>query len=37
MVGALLAVAVGLVVFTVMAFLRSSPPTVDFTAGHQAG
>lgn len=36
-VGALLAVAVGLVVFTVMAFLRSSPPTVDFTTGHQQG
>ncbi len=36
-IGALFAVAVGLVVFTVMAFLRSSPPTVDFTAGHQAG
>jgi len=36
-VGALLAVAVGLVVFTAMAFLRSSPPTVDFTAGHQPG
>jgi len=30
-------VAVGLVVFTTMAFLRSSPPSVDFTAGHQAG
>jgi hypothetical protein len=30
-------VAVGLVVFTVMAFLRSSPATVDFTVGHQAG
>jgi hypothetical protein len=36
-VGVFFAVAVGLVVFTVMAFLRSSPPTVDFTAGHQAG
>ncbi|HUY21647.1 MAG TPA: hypothetical protein VMV22_04845 [Acidimicrobiales bacterium] len=34
---ALFAVAVGLVVFAVMAFLRSSPPTVDFTSGHQAG
>jgi hypothetical protein len=31
------AVAVGLVVFTTMAFLRSSPPTVDFAAGHQNG
>ena len=36
-VGVLFAVAVGLVVFTVMAFLRSSPPTVDFTSGHQPG
>jgi hypothetical protein len=35
--GALFAAAVGLVVFMVMAFLRSSPPTVDFTAGHQPG
>lgn len=35
--GALLAVAVALVVFTVMAFVRSSPPTVDFTANHQPG
>jgi len=35
--GVLLAIAVGLVVFTVMAFIRSSPPTVDFTAGHQPG
>jgi hypothetical protein len=33
----LFGVAVGLVVFTVMAFLRSSPSTVDFTTGHQAG
>ena len=30
-VGAVFAVAVGLTVFAVMAFLRSSPPTVDFT------
>ncbi|HXQ62609.1 MAG TPA: hypothetical protein VN796_09765 [Acidimicrobiales bacterium] len=36
-VGALLGVAVGLVVFTVMAFLRSSPSTVDFATGHQPG
>lgn len=36
-VGALFAIAVGLVVFTVMAFLRSSPPTVDFASGHQSG
>jgi hypothetical protein len=35
--GVLFGVAVGLVIFTVMAFLRSSPPTVDFTVGHQAG
>ncbi|MCU1489897.1 MAG: hypothetical protein JWM85_1302 [Acidimicrobiaceae bacterium] len=35
--GALFAVAVGLVVMTVMAFLRSSPPTVNFASGHQAG
>ena len=27
----------GLVVFTAMAFIRSSPPTVDFTTGHQPG
>jgi hypothetical protein len=36
-VGVLFAVAVGLVVFTVMAFLRSSPATVDFATGHQSG
>ena len=36
-VGVLFAVAVGLIVFTAMAFLRSSPPTVDFASGHQAG
>jgi hypothetical protein len=30
-------VAVALVVFTSMAFLRSSPPTADFATGHQAG
>ena len=35
--GVLLAVAVGLVVFTAMAFIRTSPPTVDFTVGHQPG
>lgn len=34
---ALLAIVLGLVIFTVMAFLRSSPPTLDFTAGHPAG
>ena len=33
----LFAVVLCLVVFTVMAFLRSSPATVDFTQGHQAG
>lgn len=36
-VAALLALAAGLAVFTAMAFLRTSPPTVDFTSGHQAG
>jgi hypothetical protein len=35
--GAALAAIVGLVVFGAMAFLRSSPPTVDFTAHHRAG
>jgi len=35
--GVLLAVAAGLVVFTVMAFIRTSPSTVDFTTGHQPG
>lgn len=33
----LLALAAALSVFTAMAFLRSSPPTVDFTSGHQLG
>jgi hypothetical protein len=33
----LFAGAVGLVVFTAMAFLRSSPSTVDFTVGHEPG
>ena len=36
-VGGILAVAVSLVVFTTMAFLRTNPPTIDFTASHQAG
>lgn len=36
-VGALFGVAVALVVMTAMAFLRTSPPTVDFASGHQAG
>jgi hypothetical protein len=30
-------VAVGLVVFSAMAYLRSNPPNVDFTSGHKAG
>jgi hypothetical protein len=30
-------IGVGLVVFLTAAFLRSTPPTVDFTANHQAG
>ena len=34
---ALFGVAVGLVIFTTMAFLRSNPPTIDFAAGHRAG
>ena len=34
---ALLGVAGGLVIATAMAFLRSSPATVDFASGHQAG
>ncbi len=33
----LFAVAIGLVVFVSMAFLRSEPPTVDFATGHAAG
>jgi hypothetical protein len=33
----MLAVAVGLVVFTAMAFVASSPPTVNFGTGHTAG
>ncbi len=33
----LLAVAVGLVVFVSMAYLRSEPPTLDFAAGHSQG
>lgn len=36
-VGALFAVAVGLVVFVAMAFLRTNPPTIDFASGHQSG
>jgi hypothetical protein len=31
------AIGAGLAVFTAAAFLRSSPATVDFTAGHTAG
>ncbi len=33
----LFALAVGLVVFTAMSFLRTEPPTVDLAAGHQPG
>lgn len=33
----LVAVSLALVIFTVMAFLRSNPPTVDFASGHQPG
>ncbi len=36
-VGVLFAAAVGLVVFTAMAFLGSTPETVDFAVGHQPG
>jgi hypothetical protein len=36
-VGAMFAVAVGLVVFTAMAFLRTNPATVDFATGHVSG
>jgi hypothetical protein len=36
-VSVLFAVAIGLVVFTSMDYLRSNPPTVDFTSGHKAG
>jgi hypothetical protein len=36
-VTAILAVALSLVIFTAMAFVRTSPPTVDFTANHPAG
>jgi hypothetical protein len=35
--GVLFAVALGLVVFTVVDYLRSQPPTVNFAANHQAG
>ena len=30
-------IGVGLIIFLAAAFLRSTPPTVDFTVGHQAG
>ena len=33
----LFAIAIGLVVFTAMEYLRSSPPTVNFASGHKAG
>lgn len=36
-VAAFFALAVGLIVFVSMAFLRSNPPTIDFTSGHQPG
>jgi hypothetical protein len=36
-VAALFYLAVGLVVFAAMDYLRSSPPTVDFAAGHSPG
>jgi hypothetical protein len=36
-VAVLFAIAIGLVVFTAMEYLRSSPTTVDFTSGHKAG
>ena len=35
--GVLFAVALGLVVFTVVDYLRSQPPTVNFASNHQAG
>jgi len=36
-VAALFCIAVGLVVFTAMDYLRSNPPTINFTAGHKPG
>ena len=36
-VSSLFAIAIGLVVFVSMAFLRSEPPTIDFAARHTAG
>ncbi len=36
-VGCLLAIATGLAVFTAMAFVASTPPTVDFATGHRQG
>lgn len=35
--GIIFAIGIGLIVFLTAAFLRSSPPTVDFSSGHQAG
>lgn len=35
--GVVLAIAVGLVLFTIVAYLRSNPPTVNFAANHHAG
>ncbi|MHB1988858.1 MAG: hypothetical protein ACYCSF_12905 [Acidimicrobiales bacterium] len=37
MVAIVLGVALSLVIFTAMAFLRSNPPTVDFATGHPSG
>jgi hypothetical protein len=34
---AIVMVGVGLIVFTAMAFIRTSPPTVDFVSRHQPG
>lgn len=33
----IIGVGIGLIVFLTAAFMRSSPPTVDFASGHQAG
>lgn len=34
---AMVALGAGMIVFTTMAFLRTSPPTVDFTGNHKPG
>jgi hypothetical protein len=36
-VGVMLAIVIGLVVFAAMAFVGSTPPSVDFVSGHQSG